>query len=209
MDYVVKPFSPTELTARIRAALRRRATPEPSESYVLGDLVIDYGERRTTLAGRPPSLVAMGYGLLAELSANAGRVLTYEHLLERVWCEKSSGDVRPTRTIVTKFRRIPGYDVGNPTCIFTEPHLLSDAEVGGIKSGRSDGRRLYHRPRIRWLHGLGEAPTKAAQQSCIRRGVAAIIRAGSASRPLVGCGVADDDKAGEPSNPGAPKALKA
>ena len=46
VDYVVKPFSPTELAARIRAALRKRAASEPSEPYVLGDLTIDYAERR-------------------------------------------------------------------------------------------------------------------------------------------------------------------
>ena len=49
-DYVVKPFSPTELTARIRAALRRRAGPVP---FALGALAIDYDQRRVTVAGRP------------------------------------------------------------------------------------------------------------------------------------------------------------
>ena len=48
-DYVVKPFSPTELVARIRAALRRRTTSEPSIPYVVGDLTIDYVERLVTL----------------------------------------------------------------------------------------------------------------------------------------------------------------
>ena len=123
VDYVVKPFSPTELAARIRAALRKRAASEPSEPYVLGDLVIDYAERRVTLAGRPLPLIAMEYRLLAELSANAGRLLTYEHLLERVWGEKSSGDVRPMRTIVSKLRRKLGDDADNPTYIFTEPRV--------------------------------------------------------------------------------------
>ena len=123
VDYVVKPFSPTELAARIRAALRKRAASEPSEPYVLGDLAIDYAERRVTLAGRPLPLIAMEYRLLAELSANAGRLLTYEHLLERVWGEKSSGDVRPMRTIVSKLRRKLGDDADNPTYIFTEPRV--------------------------------------------------------------------------------------
>ena len=123
VDYVVKPFSPTELAARIRAALRRRAASEPSEPYVLGDLTIDYAERLVTLAGRPLPLIAMEYRLLAELSANAGRVLTYEHLLERVWGERSSGDVRPMRTIVSKLRRKLGDDADNPTYIFTEPRV--------------------------------------------------------------------------------------
>ena len=123
VDYVVKPFSPTELAARIRAALRKRAASEPSEPYVLGDLTIDYAERRVTLAGRPLPLIAMEYRLLTELSANAGRLLTYEHLLERVWGEKSSGDVRPMRTIVSKLRRKLGDDADNPTYIFTEPRV--------------------------------------------------------------------------------------
>ena len=123
VDYVVKPFSPTELAARIRAALRKRAASEPSEPYVLGDLTIDYAERRVTLAGRPLPLIAMEYRLLAELSANAGRLLTYEHLLERVWGGKSSGDVRPMRTIVSKLRRKLGDDADNPTYIFTEPRV--------------------------------------------------------------------------------------
>ena len=123
VDYVVKPFSPTELAARIRAALRKRAASEPSEPYVLGDLTIDYAERRVTLAGRPLSLIAMEYRLLTELSANAGRLLTYEHLLERVWGEKSSGDVRPMRTIVSKLRRKLGDDADNPAYIFTEPRV--------------------------------------------------------------------------------------
>ena len=88
-----------------------------------GDLIIDYAERRVTLAGRPLPLIAMEYRLLAELSANAGRLLTYEHLLERVWGEKSSGDVRPMRTIVSKLRRKLGDDADNPTYIFTEPRV--------------------------------------------------------------------------------------
>ena len=61
--------------------------------------------------------------MLAELSANGGRVLTYEHLLERVWGGKSSGDVRPMRTIVGNLRRKLGHDADNPTYIFTEPRV--------------------------------------------------------------------------------------
>ena len=122
-DYVVKPFSETELAARIRAALRRRAAAEPTEPYVLGDLTIDYAARRVTLAGEPLHLTATEYGLLAELSANAGRVLTYQHLLDRVWGEKGDGDVRPMRTIVSKLRRKLGEDAEHPRYIFTEPRV--------------------------------------------------------------------------------------
>ncbi len=105
VDYVVKPFSPTELSARIRAALRRRAVSEPVEPYVVRDLVIDYIARRVTLAGRPVHLTPIEYRMLAELSANAGQVLSYERLLHRVWGATDAEDVRPMRTIVNKLRR--------------------------------------------------------------------------------------------------------
>ena len=119
-DYVVKPFSPTELAARIRAALRKRESPEPSKPYVLGDLAIDYAQRRATLAGSPVRLTAIEYRTLAELAANAGRLLTYEHLLRRVWGVDADADVRPMRTVISSLRRKLGDDADNPTYIFTE-----------------------------------------------------------------------------------------
>ncbi len=122
-DYIVKPFSPTELSARIRASLRRRMAAEPSEPYVLGGLTIDYAERRVTLDGHEVQLVAMEYRLLVALSASAGRVLTYEHLLERVWGEKTGDDVRPIRTMVSKLRRKLRDNADNPTYIFTESRV--------------------------------------------------------------------------------------
>ena len=119
-DYVVKPFSPVELAARIRAALRRQEPPEPPQPYVLGDLTIYYAERRVTIAGRPVELTAIEYGLLAELSANAGRVLTYERLLRRVWGLDGDADVRPMRTAVSSLRRKLGDAAESPTYVFTE-----------------------------------------------------------------------------------------
>ena len=123
VDYVVKPFSPTELAARIGSALRRREAAEPSEPYVLGPLTIDYSARRVTVAGRPVQLTAMEYRMLAELSANAGRVLTYEHLLEVVWRERSGAGMSPMRTMVAKLRGKLGDDARNPACIFTESRV--------------------------------------------------------------------------------------
>ena len=122
-DYVVKPFSPTELAARIKSALRRREVSEPLKPYVLGDLTVDYSTRQVTLADRPVPLTAMEYRMLAELSAAAGRVLTYDHLLDRVWGEKSDGNMSPMRTIVGKLRRKLGDDGSNPTYIFTESRV--------------------------------------------------------------------------------------
>ena len=120
-DYIVKPFSPTELVARIRAALRNRAAYEPSEPFVLADLAIDYADRSVTLAGSPVQLIAIEYRMLVELSVNAGRTLTYEQLLQRVWRLEGPRDLRPMRTVVSSLRRKLGDDADNPTYIFTEP----------------------------------------------------------------------------------------
>ncbi len=122
-DYIVKPFSPTELVARVKAALRRQADPyriESLEPYVLGDLTIDYAERRVTVAGQPVELTATEYELLCELSVNAGRVVPYDQLLKRVWGQTDSNDVRVIRTVVRKLRRKLDDDVDSPTYIFTE-----------------------------------------------------------------------------------------
>ena len=126
-DYVVKPFSPMELVARIKAALRKREAPEwaePSEPFLLGELAVDYAERRVTLAGRPVQLTAIEYGLLFELSVNAGRVLTYDRLLRRVWGLRRSGDSRRVRTAAKQLRRKLGDDANNPT------YILNEARVG-------------------------------------------------------------------------------
>ena len=133
-DYVVKPFSPTELVARIKAALRKREAPEwaePSEPYVFGELTIDYAERRVTLAGHPVQLTAIEYGLLFELSANAGRVMTYDRLLQRVWgLPRGSGDPRRVRTAAKQLRRKLGDDANNPTYILNEPRVGYRMEKG-------------------------------------------------------------------------------
>ena len=125
-DYVVKPFSPTELAARIRAALRRRSAPElaqPSEPYVRRDLTVDYAQRRVTVAGRPVDLTAIEYRMLVELSANAGRPLTHEHLRQRVWGPDKREDSAPVRNIVRRLRRKLGDDPDNPIYIFAEPRV--------------------------------------------------------------------------------------
>ena len=134
-DYVVKPFSPMELVARIKAALRKREAPEwaePSEPFVLGELAIDYSERRVTLAGRPVQLTAIEYGLLFELSANAGRVMTYDRLLQRVWGLRRSGDSRRVRTAAKQLRRKLGDDANNPT------YILNEARVGYLMAKGED-----------------------------------------------------------------------
>ena len=121
VDYVVKPFSPTELAARIRAALRRRAGP--SEPYSLGDLTIDYAGHRVAVAGRPVRLTPTEYELLVELSVHAGRVLTHDQLLQRVWGPERTGEPWLVREVVKRLRRKLGDDAGNPRYVITEPRV--------------------------------------------------------------------------------------
>lgn len=117
VDYIVKPFSPAELTARIRVALRRREEPE---SFSLGDLVIDYGDRRAMMAGRDLGLTATEYEVLRLLSLRPGRLMTNAQLLDSVWGETAVGDTARLRTIVKKLRRKLGDDAANPTWVFSE-----------------------------------------------------------------------------------------
>ena len=137
-DYIVKPFSPTELAARVRAALRRQTDPyrvESLEPYMLGDLTIDYAQRRVTVADQPVELTATEYALLFELSVNGGRVLTYEQLLQRVWGRTNSGDVWVIRPIVRNLRLKLDDDADSPTYIFT------DTRVGyRMPKGREPGQ---------------------------------------------------------------------
>ena len=125
-DYVVKPFSPTELVARIQAALRKREAPsraEPVEPFLLGDLTINYRERRVTAASGTVRLTDTEYRLLCALAVNAGRVLTHQQLLQLVWGPAHSDDPRVVRAFVKKLRRKLGDAADNPTYIFTEPRV--------------------------------------------------------------------------------------
>ena len=140
-DYVVKPFSASELAARIRAALRKRAAlgpGEPSGSYVLGDLVIDYAGRSVSVSGRPVQLTAIEYRLLVELTANAGKTLTHDHLMEQVWDRRSDGDLRPMRTALRSLRRKLGDDARSPSYIFTVPNVGYRMGTGEVPPGQEE-----------------------------------------------------------------------
>ncbi len=116
-DYLVKPFSATELTARIRAALRRWAGPE---TFILGDLAVDYEERRVTVGGHPVGLTATEYELLRLLTLNAGRVSTYESLIRQLWNGPDPGDPDRVRTFIKQLRRKLGDDPARPAWILNE-----------------------------------------------------------------------------------------
>ena len=116
-DYIVKPFSPTELTARIGAALRRRAGPVP---FALGALAIDYDQRRVTVAGRRVELTATEYELLRVLAQDAGRVLTHETLLRRVWAGRPAAAPKIVRAYVKRLRDKLADEADRPALIVNE-----------------------------------------------------------------------------------------
>jgi two-component system KDP operon response regulator KdpE len=125
-DCIVKPFMPTELVARVKAALRKQASynqVRPIEPYQVGELTLNYAERRVTMGDQTAQLTATEYKLLFELSISTGRVLTHDQLLRRVWGSGYTGDARIVRAFIKSLRRKLGDDANHPRFIFTEPRV--------------------------------------------------------------------------------------
>ncbi|MGA5301056.1 response regulator transcription factor [Nucisporomicrobium flavum] len=102
-DYVTKPFSPRELTLRIRSILRRAAqTDKPHPVLVDGDLIVDTSRRVATIGGTPVKLTKGDFDLLAFLMAHPGRTWSHQQLLEKVW----GWSVGETGTVTTAMARL-------------------------------------------------------------------------------------------------------
>lgn len=125
-DYVTKPFSSSELLARIETVLRRSVLPEQSEiraPLVLDDLTINFAERLVSRSGRTIPLSPTEYKVLAHLAANAGRVLTYHQILQEVWGQEYSSETELVRSMVRNLRRKLGDDARHPQFILNEPQV--------------------------------------------------------------------------------------
>lgn len=124
-DYVVKPFSGAEVIARIRAILRRtgRATPEtattPAEPVQVGELEVDVAARRVRLGGEELTLARKEFDLLAELVRHAGRVVTREDLMARVWDENWFGSTKTLDVHIRWLRQKLGDDPTAPRYLHT------------------------------------------------------------------------------------------
>jgi DNA-binding response OmpR family regulator len=121
-DYVVKPFSPAELVARVDAVLRRVAPPEdeaPPEPIEHGPLRIDPASRTVALAGEELSLTQREFDLLAYLAAHPGRVFSRDQLMEAVWDYPFFTDTSTVTVHVRRLRAKLGDDPSEPRFIET------------------------------------------------------------------------------------------
>jgi two-component system response regulator MtrA len=117
-DYVVKPFKPQELIARVRARLRRDNEPEP-ERLTIGDLAIDVAGHSVTRDGGQLSLTPLEFDLLVALARKPWQVFTREVLLEQVWGYRHAGDTRLVNVHVQRLRSKIEHDPENPEIVVT------------------------------------------------------------------------------------------
>lgn len=103
-DYVTKPFSPRELLARVRAAVRRNNRTEPSELFVFDDVSIDFAKMELTRAGQLVAMTAQEFKLLKFFAQNPGRVFTRSELLNEVWGYQNYPSTRTVDNHIWKLR---------------------------------------------------------------------------------------------------------
>ena len=123
-DYVTKPFSPRELVARLRAALRRAATTTDEPVARAGDLELDLAAHAVRRSGESVHLTPTEYRLLRALMTRPGRLLTHTALLTEVWGPAYAEDVATLRTHMANLRRKVEPDDA------AQRHIRTDAGVG-------------------------------------------------------------------------------
>ncbi len=124
-DYVTKPFSASELAARVRAVLRRIGSQErPQEAiFQYKDLIIDFTSRRVMMDGEELKLTSTEYKLLSYISLNAGRVVTPDQLLNKVWGEEYVGAPHLLQVNIARLRRKLRDSAKKPAYILTRPGI--------------------------------------------------------------------------------------
>jgi two-component system KDP operon response regulator KdpE len=142
-DYIVKPFSPDELGARIRAVLRRSLGTGSNERMIrAGDVEIDLDRRLVSRNGEAISLTRTEWLLLQHLAANAGKVMMNAELLSKVWGPEYRDDVQYLRVWVSRLRHKLEQEPADPTIIKTRQgigYLLDGEPVVAVNAAAGSG----------------------------------------------------------------------
>ena len=131
-DYMVKPFKPSELVARIRTRLRR-TSGELASNLTLSDIAIDVLEHTITRGGKEIPLTMLEFDLLVALAKEPGRVFTREALLSEVWGYRHSTDTRLVNVHIQRLRAKVEHDPEYPTIITTIRGIGYKAGVSGTR----------------------------------------------------------------------------
>jgi two-component system KDP operon response regulator KdpE len=120
-DYVTKPFGSQELTARLRAVLRRVSDTASEPAIEVGELVIDLADRRVRRGDENIHLTPIEFDLLRVLAQNRGRLVTHRQLLQEVWGPAYGDETHYLRVHVAHIRSKIEHDPSRPRYVITEP----------------------------------------------------------------------------------------
>ena len=140
-DYIVKPFSPAELLARLRAVFRRSEEPDLEahhDKFQQGDLTVDTKACRVLKSGREIELSVLQYKLLATMATQMGEVISPEELLGAVWGREHKGEKTKLRLAISRLKQRIEEDPRNPVHIITVPRVgyVMPKEPGGSYHGK-------------------------------------------------------------------------
>jgi two-component system, OmpR family, KDP operon response regulator KdpE len=130
-DYVTKPFGSDELTARLRAVLRRASDTATGPAIAIGDLVIDLANHTVTTNGSDVHLTPIEFDLMRVLAQNRGRLVTHRQLLQEVWGPAYGEETHYLRVHVAHMRAKIEPDPARPRYLITEPgvgYRMQDAQ---------------------------------------------------------------------------------
>ena len=122
-DYITKPFSAVELTARLAAVLRRKAEPVVNEIFDNAGLRVEFDTRQVKLDGQLLKLTAIEYNLLSALIRNVGRILTIHQILKEVWGTENADKVNSVRVYLNHLRQKIEVNPAQPKRIVNEPGI--------------------------------------------------------------------------------------
>ncbi len=123
-DYITKPFQLRELTARLRAAVRRNKITEDGDAAILiGDVLLDPGRHVVEKKGRPVHLTPKQFDLLHYLMVHAGRPIPHAKLLRSVWGPEYGNELEYLRTFIRQIRMKIEEDPANPQYLLTDSHI--------------------------------------------------------------------------------------